>query len=113
MGMSTDVIQKRKANLQELMLNEIKTNPLLTERFKDAQMVEGSLRGWNLPFGSIRRKMYGNGFVLLGDAASLIDPFTGEGIGNGMLSAKVASIVINEAFKKNELPNTLVGFRTA
>ncbi len=101
-GMVVSEMQNRKISLQELMLNEIKTNPLLTERFKDAQMVEGSLRGWNLPLATAKRKMYGNGFVLLGDAASLIDPFTGEGIGNGMLSAKVASIVINEAFKKND-----------
>ena len=99
-GMSTDVIQKRKTNLQELMLNEIKTNPLLAERFKDAQMVEGSLRGWNLPLATAKRKMYGNGFVLLGDAASLIDPFTGEGIGNGLVSAKTASKVINDAIMK-------------
>ena len=28
--------------------------------------------------GSKRRKSYGDGFLLLGDAAGLIDPFTGE-----------------------------------
>ncbi len=46
--------------------------------------------------------MYGNGFVLLGDAASLIDPFTGEGIGPGMVSAKVASQVITEALTRKD-----------
>ena len=30
--------------------------------------------------------MAGDGWMLVGDAASLIDPFTGEGIGNAMVS---------------------------
>ena len=31
------------------------------------------------------------GAMCIGDAASLVDPFTGEGIGNALLSAKLAS----------------------
>ncbi len=34
--------------------------------------------------------------MLVGDAASLIDPFTGEGIGNAMISGKIAAEVISE-----------------
>jgi flavin-dependent dehydrogenase len=33
--------------------------------------------------------------MCVGDAASLIDPFTGEGIGNALLSAKMASDVFD------------------
>ena len=36
------------------------------------------------------RRMFGNGCLLIGDAGSLVDPFTGEGIGNALLSAKIA-----------------------
>ena len=102
LGMSTDAIQKKHINLQDLLSKEIKTNQILVERFKDAHAVEGSLRGWNLPLVTSHRKMYGNGFVLLGDAASLIDPFTGEGIGPGLVSAKVAAQVIDEALRKGD-----------
>ncbi len=102
LGMSTSAIQKRKVNLQELLVREIKNNPVISERFKDAEIVEGSLRGWNLPFVTSGRKIYGNGFALLGDAASLIDPFTGEGIGPGLVSAKIASQVIDEALTKGD-----------
>jgi len=40
--------------------------------------------------------------MLLGDAAGLIDPFTGEGIGNAMASAKFAIEVSAEALKKKD-----------
>jgi flavin-dependent dehydrogenase len=35
--------------------------------------------------------MAGDGWMLVGDAASLIDPFTGEGIGNAMVSGMFAA----------------------
>ena len=41
--------------------------------------------------------------MLLGDAAGLIDPFTGEGIGNAMVSAKHAIITAKHAIRENDL----------
>ncbi len=58
-------------------------------RFCDARPLEAPV-GWNLPVGSRRRPAHGHGFLLLGDAAGLIDPFTGEGIGNALYSARFA-----------------------
>ena len=40
--------------------------------------------------------------MLLGDAAGLIDPFTGEGIGNAMASAKFAVDIAHKALKNND-----------
>jgi flavin-dependent dehydrogenase len=40
--------------------------------------------------------------MLLGDAAGLVDPFTGEGIGNAMASAKFAVEVAQKALKEND-----------
>ena len=45
-------------------------------------------RGWLLPLGSRRRRLSGDGWVLVGDSAGLIDPFSGEGIGNAMVPAR-------------------------
>jgi flavin-dependent dehydrogenase len=50
------------------------------------------IRGWGLPLGTKRRAISGDGFLLTGDAASLIDPFTGEGIGNAMTSGRLAAM---------------------
>ncbi len=100
-GMVTRDMKNKKVNLQEATLKAIKDNPLFKERFKEAEQVT-PFRSWSLPVGSKRRKAHGNGFVLLGDAASLIDPFTGEGIGNALISGKIAAEYILKAFEKND-----------
>ena len=68
----------------------IHQHPVFSERFRDAELV-GEIKGWGLPLGSEQRKISGDNFLLAGDAASLIDPFTGEGIGNAMLSGMKAA----------------------
>ncbi len=40
------------------------------------------------------------GAMCIGDAASLVDPFTGEGIGNALLSAKLASTIFDVEIHK-------------
>lgn len=45
--------------------------------------------------------MSGNRYMLCGDAANLIDPATGEGIGNAMLSGRLAAEQAVECLKNN------------
>lgn len=98
-GMLTSDIKKYRINLKDLMEKEIRENPVFKDRFKDARLIS-DVKGWNLPLGSkIRRQIAGNGWVLLGDAASLIDPFSGEGMGNAMTSAKIAFRTISRALR--------------
>ena len=92
-GMRSDVVGRKKINLKNEMLQLIATHPVLKERFADAT-IDGTIRGYGLPLGSKKRKISGDGFLLLGDAASLIDPFTGEGIGNAMISGLKAAEII-------------------
>jgi geranylgeranyl reductase family protein len=100
-GMITKDIRDKSLDLRQAMFDVIQNHPLFKERFKEAKMVS-PVKGWTLPLGSKHRKVHGNGFVLLGDAASLIDPFSGEGIGNAMTSAKIASKVILKALEKKD-----------
>jgi len=100
LGMIVKDMRKKNINLKHALLQEIKENPLFVERFREAQLV-GEIRGWNLPIASYKRKCYGNGLLLVGDAASLIDPLSGEGVGNAMISGKIAAEVAIEALDKN------------
>jgi geranylgeranyl reductase family protein len=87
-GLSKSDAKKKNRTLRQL-LDEITQSDYFKDRFADAKQLERPV-GWNLPLGSLHRKNHGNGYMLLGDAAGLIDPFTGEGIGNAMVSAKYA-----------------------
>ena len=102
LGMIISDMQEKKINLKQAVLDEIQKNPLFKDRFAGAQIVD-DVKGWTLPVASYRRKSYGNGFLLLGDAASLIDPLSGEGVGNAMISGKLAAETVIEALNKNKL----------
>ncbi len=99
-GMLSSAVSAKKVNLKLLMEDMLQTHPLLKERFQQA-VPEGKIEGWGLPLGSVKKPVSGNRFILTGDAASLIDPFTGEGIGNAMVSALVASRTIKQAINSN------------
>ena len=86
LGMLSSVVKKRDIKLKPL-LERLVEHPRFKDRFADAKPID-KIRGWGLPLGSKPRQMSGDGWMLLGDAASLIDPFTGEGIGNAMVSAE-------------------------
>jgi geranylgeranyl reductase family protein len=89
-GMLSDTIAKRKIDLKRSLNDIIKNIPEVAERFKDAQPLE-DIKGFGLPLGSKRYQISGERFMLCGDAASLIDPFSGEGIETAMESGKFAA----------------------
>jgi menaquinone-9 beta-reductase len=99
-GMLSSKIAKNKINIKELMHQLITTHPSLVERFTNAQPLE-TVKGYGLPLGGKKRKLSGNRFLLVGDAASLIDPFSGEGIGNAVRSGRIAADHIIHCFKEN------------
>ncbi|MEC8875054.1 MAG: geranylgeranyl reductase family protein [Candidatus Thermoplasmatota archaeon] len=107
-GMALADIYKQDKKLRGLQ--EFVINGRFAERFKDAKLVDGSSKGWQLPLGSPRkiptkpRRAFGNGCVLIGDSASLVDPFTGEGIGNALLSAKLAIGFFDKIVDRNGFP---------
>lgn len=94
MDMLSDAVRDKKVNLKTLLTDTLKQDPIFAERFRDAEMTS-TLDGYGLPLGSKKRVISGNRYMLVGDAAFLIDPFTGEGIGNavstGIIAAKQAA----------------------
>ncbi|MGB3548042.1 MAG: geranylgeranyl reductase family protein [Saprospiraceae bacterium] len=99
LGMRTDFVSKRKLNLRK-ELDTIIASPQFRERFKDATPV-GPVRGYGLPLGSKNRTLSGDNFLLTGDAGHLIDPLTGEGIGNGIYSGFIAAELAEKALAEN------------
>ena len=101
LGMLSKDVQRHKVNLRERLEQALATHPALAPRFAQAERL-GPVRGWGLPLGSRRQPASGAGYLLLGDAASLIDPFTGEGISNAMLSGRYAADWVGRAYAAND-----------
>ena len=99
-GLLKSIVKKESRKLSEIMTKIIESDHF-KDRFSDAVPIEKPT-GWNLPLGSIKRKNHGEGFLLLGDAAGLVDPFTGEGIGNAMVSGLIAAETAAQAKEKND-----------
>jgi len=96
LGMLLSDMDNQEVKLKE-MLDWVINSSFLSVRFADATPIERTRKGWMLPMGSPRgldlhpRKNFISNCVLIGDAASLIDPFTGEGIGNALVSGKLTA----------------------
>ena len=95
-GIRTDLMRKKKINLKKIFQNVLDKHPEISKRFKNATLVD-DVKLFGLPLGSKKRKLSANNLLLLGDAAALIDPFTGEGIGNAMISGMLAAEQIEKS----------------
>ena len=100
-GMRTDFISKRRVNLKKVMLEVIENHPDIAPRFKNATLQE-KIVGYGLPLGSKKQALSGDNYMITGDAGHLIDPLTGEGIGNGFYSGWIAAEQAVECLAKND-----------
>jgi menaquinone-9 beta-reductase len=100
-GMLASALQKREINLKD-ELSKIIQHPKFSSRFQHAEALEPP-KGFGLPLGSRKSKVSGDRYLLIGDAASLIDPFTGEGIGYAMCSGRLAAEYLLTNWGKSNL----------
>lgn len=100
LGVLSKQVSKKEINLNKLFKDLISSHKPIAERFANAEVLQEP-RGFGLPIGSKKRAISGDRFVLAGDAAGLIDPFTGEGIGNALRSGRYAAEHIRKCFEKN------------
>ena len=96
MGVSLAVIQKKEINIKE-KFDELLESDIFKNRFKNAQRLE-PVKGHILPMSGKKENISGNRFVVTGDAAALVDPFSGEGVGNAIRSGRVAAEHIKKCF---------------
>jgi flavin-dependent dehydrogenase len=100
-GMLSGEIARRKINIKKTFYEFIDRSPVLKLKFKDA-VQSGPLEGFGLPLGSKIGTFSGAHFMLTGDAASLIDPVSGDGIGNAMISGKLAAEQAIRCYKQKD-----------
>ena len=100
-GMRTDKISEKRVNLKKELDRILHEHPRFKNRFENAKLM-GNVVGFPLPLGSKKRKISGKNFMLIGDAAALIDPLTGEGIGNATISGIFAAEQAKRCIEAND-----------
>ncbi len=83
-GMLSSEIVNREIDLKQAFEKALASKELKS-RFQNATR-KGKVMGFDLPLGSKTPIISGEGYYLAGDAASLIDPLDGHGIGAAMWS---------------------------
>ncbi|HKW44871.1 MAG TPA: geranylgeranyl reductase family protein [Candidatus Eremiobacteraceae bacterium] len=89
-GLYFGELRRSRRKLRDILEDFIRGTPSVAERFRGANLV-GRATGWPLPVASARRQTVFNGALLTGDAASLVDPLTGEGIYTALVSGQSAA----------------------
>ncbi|MFQ5447584.1 MAG: NAD(P)/FAD-dependent oxidoreductase [Saprospiraceae bacterium] len=90
LGMRSDHISHQRFNLTKKLQEVIEKNEHLRPRFQNATRMS-KITGYGLPLGSKKQRISGSHFMLVGDAAHLIDPLSGEGTGNAIYSGFIAA----------------------
>ncbi|MCQ2959618.1 MAG: NAD(P)/FAD-dependent oxidoreductase [Bacteroidales bacterium] len=89
------------ADIREVFQKWIDEDPVLKERFAEA-VPEGSVQGGLVPYNSNEFNCYGDNFCICGDAANLIDPISGGGIGSAMVSGYFAAQQAEKCILQND-----------
>jgi flavin-dependent dehydrogenase len=90
----------RTGSIEELFTEALAALPDVARKLAGAERV-GGIRG----VGSMARRAQrttGDGYLLIGDAASFLDPFTGEGIYEALRGAKLAAPVASRALSAGD-----------
>jgi len=100
-GMLSDHVSKNKVNLKNVLDEQLKSHSEIAPRFADAKPME-SVKGFGIPIGSKKYTLVGDNYMLVGDAACLVDPLSGEGIANAIRSGRFSGKFALEALANDQ-----------
>ena len=106
------VVSGRAGSVEAYFEDALRSMPEVARKLADADRV-GTIRGVGSMARRARRTV-GDGFLLVGDAASFLDPFTGEGIYEALRAAHLAAPVASAALRSGTVSAAaLDGYRIA
>lgn len=87
--------QRAGADLHDVLRRWVATMP--AEWTLGEETMTEPIRGGALPMGLNRRPRYAGGLLLIGDAAGVVNPFSGEGIAYALASGRIAAETVADA----------------
>jgi menaquinone-9 beta-reductase len=87
-----DLASRGAAEVGAAVLEQIPPLPGVEEPWRDGEVTD--LIAGAMPLGTRASRRSGPGWLLIGDAAGFLDPFTGEGLHRALVSARLAAEVV-------------------
>lgn len=96
-----NAVARRTGTVEAYFEESLRRIPEVARKLEGAERV-GGIRGVGSMARRARRTI-GDGFLLIGDAASFLDPFTGEGIYEALRGASLAAPIASAALKAGDV----------
>lgn len=98
LGMRLDRFRELKKNLKKMLKDFLEMPAIRARTANGVDLRDVAI--WQLSFGSQKKLQHAyDGALLVGDAAGFINPLTGGGIQNALLSGKLAAETIDQALR--------------
>ncbi|MDQ2655470.1 MAG: NAD(P)/FAD-dependent oxidoreductase [Chloroflexota bacterium] len=97
---NVDAVAQRAGSVESYYDEKLAEIPIVREMVARSERV-GPIRGVG-PLARRVRRRTGDGYLLVGDAAGFLDPFTGEGIYKSLQGARLAAPVIVAALERGD-----------
>jgi geranylgeranyl reductase family protein len=96
-----EAVANRPGSLEDYFTDSLAGIPAISQKLAKAERI-GGIRGVG-PMARRARRVAGDGFLLVGDAAGFLDPFTGDGIREALLGAMLAAPVASAALRAGDV----------
>ena len=106
---TAEALRKSGMKIEDYFTRWRDETKLGNERLGDARLI-GDIKGWRLPSCWKTGQMYSKGCVMIGDAASSIEPFMGEGFFTALSSGRAIGKFLGKQLKEGPLTEELMEY---
>ncbi len=111
MAMVSKTLPHKPSHVKQMLVDHINNNADIAERIGNGK-IDGKIEGWPITFFNAQNSITANRLILVGDAAGLINPLSGDGIQYALLSARWASETLEACLQKNDFSaEAIYGYR--
>ncbi len=100
-AMVSSTLPGKPPHIRDLLLDHIQNHPEMAQRIGTGKM-EGKIKGWPITFYNPESRITGDRLLLVGEAAGLINPLSGDGIQYALLSARWASETLADCIQNDD-----------
>lgn len=96
-----DKQKKHKIDLKQTFEDFLENNPLAKAKFANATQLR-NFEGSQLKLGTLKRTIHRERYIMVGDAAGLIDILSANGMPQAFMSGKIAAEHLSKCVEKND-----------